>query len=88
MSKRTTQVRVWKVLTDSYSIAKGTPQGRVISLTTFNIMINDLPESVRAGTGAILSADYCAMRVKDGRITVAGERTNEAFRVVSDWAAD
>lgn len=71
MSEKTIQVRAGKVLLSIYRIACGTLQGSIISPTLLNIMIHDLPKSVRAQIGITLFADDCAIWVKDRRIRVA-----------------
>jgi hypothetical protein len=47
LSNRTLQVRINNTCSDIYIVQNGTPQGSCISLTLFNIMVNDLSSCIK-----------------------------------------
>jgi len=65
LSNRTIQVKINNTYSQIYVIQNGTPQGSCISPTLFNIMVNDLSESIK----------YCAISqfADDGAIWLSGK---------------
>ncbi len=68
LSGRSIQVKIGSELSEEHVVENGTPQGSVISPTSFSVMINDIFESLSSGMGKSLFADDGAMWKRGGNI--------------------
>ena len=57
LRERVVQVKIGSEASERFIVENGTPQGSVISLTLFTIMINDIFDNIPTGMGRTLFAD-------------------------------
>ena len=84
--ERSFQVKFRSVYSDTYSLQNGLPQGSCISPTLFNIMINDLFDTVPPNIEYSLFADDCAIWCTDRDSEHSVPRLQEALTNIEHWS--
>ena len=84
LSNRSICVKINNTASEKRMVNQGTPQGRVISPTLFNIAINDLPHSLKYAE-SILFADDTSLISSGHGPKVAYARTNHDLQLIDDW---
>ena len=84
--ERTFQVRFRSEYSRSYSLANGLPQGSSLSPTLFNIMINDLFDTVPPNIEYSLFADDCAVWCVDSDSQHSIPRLQRALDKIDEWS--
>lgn len=85
---RKIQVRVRSDLSSQYAVENGTPQGSVISLLLFTIMINDVFSKVPKDIGRSLFADDGALWKRGRNIARVTGKVQGAIDEVVEWGWD
>ena len=80
------QVRFRSVYSDTHSLQNGLPQGSCISPTLFNIMINDLFDTVPPNIAYSLFADDCAIWCTDHDSEHSIPRLQRALNSIEVWS--
>ena len=80
------QVRSRSIHSNTYSLQNGLPQGSCISPTLFNIMINDLFDTVPPNINYSLFADDCSIWCTDADSEHSVPRLQSALDRIDDWA--
>lgn len=84
--RRMIQVRVGSSYSKIFSVQNGTPQGSVSSPILFNLMINDIFNSVDTGIGRSLYADDGAFWKRGRNIAFVKKKVQDAVYEVEKWA--
>lgn len=90
MSNRTIQVRVGSELSSKTALENGTPQGAMISPSSFNVMINDLPDAVataneRNAVNTSLFADDTTLETHGSNVTLLLQKMQRALDAAQKW---
>ena len=84
--ERTFQVRCRSQYSDTYSLQNGLPQGSCISPMLFNIMINDLFDTIPPNINYSLFADDCSRWCSDKESQHSVPRLQQALGQIENWA--
>ena len=84
--ERTFQVRCRSQYSDTYSLQNGLPQGSCISPMLFNIMINDLFDTIPPNINYSLFADDCSIWCSDKESQHSVPRLQQALGQIENWA--
>ena len=83
---RSFQVRFRSVHSNTYSLQNGLPQGSCLSPMLFNVMINDLFDTVPTGINYSLFADDCAIWCTDADSEYSIPRLQQALNKIETWS--
>ena len=83
---RTFRVRCRSVHSDTYTLQNGLPQGSCLSPMLFNIMINDIFDTIPAGISHSLFADDCAIWCTDRDSQHSIPRLQQALDRIENWS--
>ena len=88
LCNRSIQVRIGSELSDDFEVENGTPQGSVISLVLFNIIVNGMFSRVGRGFGFSLFADDGAIWKRGRNLPYLFNQIQGALEKVTEWAND
>lgn len=80
------QLRFRSMFSDVYSLENGLPQGSCLSPMLFNIMINDLFDTLQSGISYSLFADDCAIWCTDKYSQHSIPRLQNALNALDEWS--
>ena len=84
--ERTFQVRCRSIYSNTYSLQNGLPQGSCLSPVLFNIMINDIFDTIPTGINHSLFADDSAIWCTDKDSQHSIPRLQQALNRIEDWS--
>jgi exonuclease III/ribonuclease HI len=85
MNDRTFQVRVGTALSQAHELENGTAQGTILSPLAFVVMIDDLPDNMRA-VETSLYADDAMMYKGGGNVKFLSQKVQHALDEAKKWA--
>ena len=83
---RNFRVRCRSILSNTFSFGNGLPQGSCLSPMLFNIMINDLFDTIPPGISYSLFADDCAIWCTDSDSAQSIPRLQQALNRIEVWS--
>ena len=85
LADRRFRVRIGNTLSDTFPLRSGVPQGGVLSVALFAIMINDVASSLNPNTGRSLFVDDVAIWVTSSSSVSASRQLQISTQHISDW---
>ena len=83
---RAFQVRVGSSISDPFEQEEGVPQGGILSVHCFSLVMNTVVECLPAGTWNSIYADDLAICLSGSKMTTVERRTQLVINHVNEWA--
>ena len=88
LEDRTMQVRVGSTLSDLYDQEQGVPQGSILSITLFNIKINNIVNCLDNKTDGSLYVDDFGICYRSKNMRTIERHLQQSINRIEDWATN
>ena len=86
LEDRTIQVRVGSTLSDLYDQEQGVPQGAILSITLFNVKLNDIINCLDYKTDGSLYVDDFCICFRSKNMRTIERHLQQCLNKIEDWA--